>query len=300
MADAISNSQVPRPPVEPGYFRSVFDGAVKGDFSDNQSSTKTAAQIGVGLVPIAGQIADARDTAAALHDIQSGKSGGWGNLAFAAIGWIPAAGDFAKSARKVGMSDTLSAIGDAFGSIRQTWGKLWKSSEPRLGEAGALTYRPATDLASSDLPYGTLGTTNRYGDIAISDELDAAARQSTLDHEKVHRFFSPSVLFGQEFRANVGLLGYIESHLLRRTEEGLAESWARFRKDGFSGIAEGWRFPLDHPYGIDPERVKIERNILIGAGTSVVAAGSELGDRLADTVVVGPIVNAEPLRADDK
>ena len=69
---------------------------------------------------------------------------------------------------------------------------------------------------------------------------------------------------------------------MRRVEEGLAEGWAQFQKKGFAGIAEGWGFPLRGGYGIDPERVKIERNILIGATSSTIGAGLELGDQIAE------------------
>jgi hypothetical protein len=91
----------------PGFFRSVFDGAIGGDFSDNESTVKKVTQVGVGLVPVVGQIADARDTAAAIRDLSQGREGAWSNLGFVLAGWLPLAGDLVKSLRRKGVRDTL-------------------------------------------------------------------------------------------------------------------------------------------------------------------------------------------------
>jgi hypothetical protein len=94
-------------PVEQGNFSraldrsqeglgAFLDGAIRGDFSDNNSWSKLAGQTAMGFVPIAGQIADARDTAAAIGQVWRGEDGGWLNLGAAAIGWVPGIGDAAK------------------------------------------------------------------------------------------------------------------------------------------------------------------------------------------------------------
>ena len=81
---------------------SFFKGAVAGDLSDNDSWSKTAGQIAVGFVPFVGQIADARDTAAAANQIWNGESGGWFNFSAAMVGWIPGVGDGIKAAMRAG------------------------------------------------------------------------------------------------------------------------------------------------------------------------------------------------------
>jgi hypothetical protein len=55
----------------------------------------------VGVIPIVGQIADARDTVAAIRNVWNApKTGGaWVGLGLAAVGWIPIAGDAIKGAR---------------------------------------------------------------------------------------------------------------------------------------------------------------------------------------------------------
>lgn len=72
-----------------------FEGALKGDFSGNDSWSALAGQTVVGFIPVVGQIADARDTAAAIGQVARGEEGGWIALGAAAIGWIPG-GDIAK------------------------------------------------------------------------------------------------------------------------------------------------------------------------------------------------------------
>ncbi|MGB3721238.1 MAG: HNH endonuclease [Pacificimonas sp.] len=86
---------------------SFFEGAILGDFGDNSSWSATGGQIVGGLIPIAGQIADARDTAAAIGQVWNGEEGGWLNLGAAAIGWVPGIGDGIKA----GIRGTDRAIG---------------------------------------------------------------------------------------------------------------------------------------------------------------------------------------------
>jgi hypothetical protein len=56
---------------------SFWEGVWGGDFSENDSWSKTAGQVLVGLVPYLGQAADVRDTAAAIDGVRQGKEGAW-------------------------------------------------------------------------------------------------------------------------------------------------------------------------------------------------------------------------------
>lgn len=82
----------------------LLDQVVQGEFYEGETTwTGTAANVGIGVVPFVGQIADARDTVAAAKDLLDDPS--WanaGNLGLAAVGWVPLAGDLAKGAVKVG------------------------------------------------------------------------------------------------------------------------------------------------------------------------------------------------------
>lgn len=76
---------------------SFFEGAINGDFGGNDSWSSLVGQSAVGFIPIVGQIADARDTIAAIGDVAQGKEGAWGALGMAAVAWVPGVGDIAKN-----------------------------------------------------------------------------------------------------------------------------------------------------------------------------------------------------------
>lgn len=100
-ATTSTNTATTNAPSEEGV-GSFFEGAILGDFSDNDSWSRTGGQVVVGVIPIVGQIADARDTVAAIGGIIRGEEGAWTNLGAAAIGWIPLVGDGAKGLIRVG------------------------------------------------------------------------------------------------------------------------------------------------------------------------------------------------------
>lgn len=130
----------------PGFFRSVLDGAIAGDFSENDSTVKQVSQVGVGLIPVVGQIADARDTAAAIRDVREGRQGAWGNLGFVLAGWLPLAGDLFKALRRNGVRDTLEGISHAAGAMRVGWREIAGSDEEPAGEIdGRYSHKPRND-----------------------------------------------------------------------------------------------------------------------------------------------------------
>jgi hypothetical protein len=94
----------------PGFWQSVKEGAWDGDFSENDSWTKTVTQVLVGLVPYAGQVADARDTIKAAKDVWNGKDGAWTSLGLAGIGWIPGLGDAVKGGVRIARKGAGAAV----------------------------------------------------------------------------------------------------------------------------------------------------------------------------------------------
>ncbi|MGH2720874.1 MAG: hypothetical protein ACRDJO_04635, partial [Actinomycetota bacterium] len=86
----------PPPPAPdrggPGFFRSFVEGAWKGDFSDDHSGGALLGQVGIGFVPVLGQVADGRDIAAAIRNRD------WEYLPLVALGIIPGL-DFLKAVR---------------------------------------------------------------------------------------------------------------------------------------------------------------------------------------------------------
>lgn len=113
--------------------RSVLEGAILGDFSDNNSWSKTGGQIGMGLVPIAGQIADARDTVAALGQVLRGEDGGWFNLGTAAIGWFPGLGDGIKAGLRAGRQATNAGTEVAEQVVRRNADQVAEGAVRREG-----------------------------------------------------------------------------------------------------------------------------------------------------------------------
>ena len=92
---------------------------------------------------------------------------------------------------------------------------------------------------------GSMGITDEYGNIIISSALDADEARITLDHELVHRFFSPKFGPFLRLRARVGISGYMRSAMLRYLEEAMAEGYAQCRAQGFTGVIKGIRFPIN-------------------------------------------------------
>lgn len=64
---------------------------------------------------------------------------------------------------------------------------------------------------------GSLGVTDKFGNITIQPGLTGQVLRETVRHEGVHRFFSPQRGPLLELRADVGMWGYQNSHLLRYT-----------------------------------------------------------------------------------
>lgn len=90
----------------------VLSEVARGDFHVGESTwTGTIANVGVGLIPIVGQIADARDTAAAGVKVWEKPTSAlaWTGLAMAVVGWIPLLGDAAKASTKVARKVTTNA-----------------------------------------------------------------------------------------------------------------------------------------------------------------------------------------------
>jgi hypothetical protein len=125
---------------------------------------------------------------------------------------------------------------------------------------------PPTTTTVRRLPNGAMGVTDEYGNITLAQEvlrdvrtangtvvrqwvqLTPAEIADTLNHELVHRFFSPKWDVLREFRASVGMTGYVRMSLLRYLEEALAEGYAMTKRNGLVGILMGAWFPVAAGY----------------------------------------------------
>ena len=137
---------------------SFVEGAVAGDFGDNQSWSATAGQVAVGFIPIVGQIADARDTLASAKKVWNGEEGGWLSLGSSIVGWVPGVGDAAKAAIRGG-----AKAADAGAGVAQRAGR-------HGDEVGPGAAKKADDAAGAS-------TTARKGDEGAAAAATAGARR---------------------------------------------------------------------------------------------------------------------------
>ena len=92
------------------------------------------------------------------------------------------------------------------------------------------------------------GKTSWFGDIVYSLKGSATDQEIALLHEKVHAALTPRLGILRPLRAQIRKAGYSRSVFLQYIEEAMAEMYAQVRVNGFKGIIEGLRFPIDNDY----------------------------------------------------
>ena len=131
---------------------SFIEGAIKGDFGDNKTWSATAGQVVVGFIPVVGQIADIRDTAASIGQVIRGEEGGWVNLGAAAIGWIPGVGDAAKAAIRVGNNVADAGVEVAQGVARHGDEVAGAATDTNRAADAVPSTAPKADAPKTDAP----------------------------------------------------------------------------------------------------------------------------------------------------
>ena len=174
---------------ELGFLESIALGASMGDFADDTGVGGTVGQIGVGLIPIAGQIADARDTAANFVNVWNNPSSGdaWIGLAMSGVAWVPGAGDAVKAAYKGGKQvakKSVKAVSSVMTPVRtlQTGGHTLNSSTLR-----------------------TLGVTREQGQRAI----EALKRDMHLPHDFHGKIMSDGSVFDNKGNSIGNIYDYL-------------------------------------------------------------------------------------------
>lgn len=125
---------------------------------------------------------------------------------------------------------------------------------PAPGSVPAIEFKPISDA---------LGTTSAYGNIVIDSRLSEAESRITLDHELVHRYFSPKLGPFLRLRASVRISGYVNSAMLRYLEEAMAEGCAQVRAHGLQGVITGIRWPVAGGY-LSIEQMAVMRGTILG------------------------------------
>ena len=88
---------------EPAIGRELLEGAILGDFDETPTLWSSISQAAVGFIPYAGQVADMRDTVAALDKLKAANwvdGWAWAQLVLTLIGWVPGLGDIVKGLGK--------------------------------------------------------------------------------------------------------------------------------------------------------------------------------------------------------
>ncbi len=154
-----------------------------------------------------------------------------------------AARHFARAVVLLGIA-TIQAV--LLRGAKKTYRKPWKLQRPLPppGTRPTTTYKPS-------LPRGALGKTDPVGNIEISLAQSAAEQVKSLDHELVHRFFTPMAQALRKVRVELRMDMYLRSAFLRYLEEALSEGWTQLINNGLLGplaSLKGLYFPLTNGY----------------------------------------------------
>lgn len=176
-----------------------------------------------------------------------------------------AAGYFAKAVLEIGVNTLFAfflkkplrsfaeADGLAFKNVKP--GLVKVPPPPPIGVKPSVTYK--------NLAGNVCGYAETYGDITINTRLSQEEQGITLNHEKVHAFFSPKLASFRQVRAGIARSGYARSALLRYIEEAIAEGYAQVRAKGFRGVITGVQFPLELGYITAQEKI-IGQGVFLG------------------------------------
>jgi len=94
-----------------GQAKNFVKGGVLGSFGGNTGWAGFSAKMIVGVIPVVGQIADARDTVAGVIGVVRNPTSplAWTDLGAAAVGWVPLFGDAAANSMRGG-KELMTAI----------------------------------------------------------------------------------------------------------------------------------------------------------------------------------------------
>ena len=170
---------------------------------------------------------------------------------------------FASALAKIGINAVMAfLLKKPLRSFRDLKGFEFKKVSPGLVDAG-LPPAPGTVPAIEFKPISDRGITDAYGNITIDSGLDETETRMTLDHELVHRYFSPKFGPFLRLRASVGISGYVNSAMLRYLEEAMAEGCAQVRAHGLQGVITGIRWPVAGGY-LSIEQMAVIRGTILG------------------------------------
>jgi tetratricopeptide (TPR) repeat protein len=129
-----NQSQQAPEPQQGNNFLETLLGALPGAFNENQTGEEAVLDFLISLIPIIGQVADARDFAAYLYRIvfkkQFKEPGNWIGLALTLVGLVPVVGDIAKY---LGKSASKGNLPDLVKNAERVWEPI-RSLNPELAD----------------------------------------------------------------------------------------------------------------------------------------------------------------------
>lgn len=131
---SLRNQSQQTPPESGNNFLQTLLGALQGAFNEDQTGEEVIVDFLIGLIPIIGQVADARDFAAYLYRIvfkgQVGEVWNWIGLALTLVGLVPVVGDTAKFLGKISVRKGVSELAENLGDVL----KRIRSIDPELAD----------------------------------------------------------------------------------------------------------------------------------------------------------------------
>ncbi len=157
-------------PASPGFLADFWGGLTRGDFYERSSWAATAGQVLGGVIPYYGQLADIRDTVAAIDAF--GDAPGWrtgADVGLAIVGYVPGLGDFARGVGRAAMRSGDEALDAVATTARRSgddvasavYPSIRTNREPAVQSLSpaALEARAAVEQGAIVYRTGTMGTT---------------------------------------------------------------------------------------------------------------------------------------------
>ena len=118
---------------------------------------------------------------------------------------------------------------------------------PPNPEPGASFYKPKITRTMA-LPSNVYGSTEWWGDIAVSRSASLESQRIALFHEWVHSVLSPKFVRFRMIRMRLAKAGYFRIAFLKYLEEALAQSYGLLKAKGLGAAFAGIAFPVKNGY----------------------------------------------------
>ncbi len=157
------------------YLDKSFTQAIKGSYAGDETTLLgTVGEIGVGCIPVVGQIADVREI---VYDVQNWEWtwGNVGDLALDVVGFVPAVGDGIKALKKVPFKEIGNGIEKGIKAIPDGWNSFKKGTKGFIDKiTGKGGDKAAKEITEKGLKNASRATKKAFEEIlSISENMVA-------------------------------------------------------------------------------------------------------------------------------